>query len=209
MDSHKENRTNRRQFRLHRCKRLQRPTRAWRSALFDILAASQSGMASSMRLAARIRAARRRAGLSQKELADRLGVSRGAVANWESASGVLPATERLQHIAHVTGTAFEWLATGRGAAQYQKSLDDIPAADVEIVEDPVELRLLRAFRMSPQRLHAQIIEFITSRSVRVALMAVFMQAGLQHIAPHHAVAASRPGSGRLLQGTGQMRPPWM
>jgi transcriptional regulator with XRE-family HTH domain len=162
-----------------------------------------------MRLAARIRAARRRAGMSQKELADRLGVSRGAVANWESASGVLPATERLQHIAHVTGTAFEWLATGRGAAQYQKSLDEIPAADVEIVEDPVELRLLRAFRMSPQRLHSQIIEFITSRSVRVAVMTVFMQACLQHVPLHHVVPASRPGSGRLLQAVNQMQQPWM
>lgn len=120
-----------------------------------------------MRSAARIRTARRRAGLSQKDLAAQLGVSRGAVANWESAKGVLPATERLQHLAHVTGMAFEWLATGRGAIQYQPSLDDIPAAELEIVEDPMELRLLRAFRECPQRQHLQMIEQLEARGVRL------------------------------------------
>jgi transcriptional regulator with XRE-family HTH domain len=92
----------------------------------------QSGIASHMRSAARIRIARQRAGMSQKDLAARLGFTRGAVANWESASGVLPATERLQHIAHVTGITFEWLATGRRALQYKPSLDDIPAAEPEL-----------------------------------------------------------------------------
>lgn len=119
-----------------------------------------------MRSAARIRVARQRAGMSQKDLTARLGVSRGAVANWESASGVLPATERLQHIAHVTGMTFEWLATGRGTIQYKPSLDDIPAADLEIVEDPMELRLLRAFRASPQRQHSQIIQYVEARGFR-------------------------------------------
>lgn len=158
-----------------------------------------------MRSAARIRTARRRAGLSQKDLAARIGVSRGAVANWESASGVLPATERLQHIAHVTGTAFEWLATGRGAAQYQQSLDDIPAADIEIVEDPMELRLLRAFRMSPRRLHSQIIEFIASRSVRMVLLTFCIQTCLQFCPAHHVVQAHRHGPRRSTQDSGRSR----
>lgn len=119
-----------------------------------------------MRLAARIRAARQRAGLSQKSLAAGLGVSRGAVANWESASGVLPATERLQHIAQITGVAFEWLAMGRGGLHYQPTLDDIPAAHMEVIEDPLELRLLQAFRAAPQRQHLQIIEYAESRALR-------------------------------------------
>lgn len=122
-----------------------------------------------MRPAARIRTARRRAGLTQKELASQLGVSRGAVANWESANGVLPATERLQHMAEITGIAWEWLATGRGVVHYQHSLDDIPAADVEIVEDPMELRLLRAFRGSPLRGHRQILEYVEARGRKRAV----------------------------------------
>jgi len=116
-----------------------------------------------MRLAARIRVARQRAGIPQRELAERIGVTRGAVANWESATGVLPATERLQRIAHATGVAFEWLATGRGPAAYAPSLDDVPAADIEIVEDALELRLLRAFRAAPQRQHARIVEALETR----------------------------------------------
>lgn len=116
-----------------------------------------------MRLAARIRVARQRAGIPQRELAARIGVSRGAVANWESATGVLPASERLQRIAQATGVGFEWLATGRGTAPYQRSLDDVPAADMEIVEDVLELRLLRAFRAAPQRQHARIVEALETR----------------------------------------------
>lgn len=112
------------------------------------------------RLAGRIRKARLSAGMSQSELALTLKVSRGAVANWECASGVIPATERLLRIAQVTGVLFEWLATGRGAIEYKASLDDIAAAEIEMVEDPLEIRLLRALRAAPQRQHLRIIEAV-------------------------------------------------
>lgn len=56
-----------------------------------------------------------------------------------------------------TGVNFEWLTTGRGALRFQPSLDDVPAADMEIVEDPLELRLLRVFRAAPQRQQARIV----------------------------------------------------
>lgn len=118
-----------------------------------------------MRLAARIRRARLRAKISQKVLAAHLGISRGAVANWESANGVIPATERLLGIAHATGANLEWLATGRGAATHQPSLDDIAATYMEMIEDPLELRLLRAFRSTPQRQHKQIVEQFEARGV--------------------------------------------
>lgn len=119
-----------------------------------------------MRLATRIRVARTRAGMAQGDLAAEVGVSRGAVANWESATGILPASERLQKIANITGVCFEWLATGRGGSQYQTSLDDIPVADIELVEDDLELRLLRAFRAAPQRQHLKIVEEVEARSPR-------------------------------------------
>lgn len=115
------------------------------------------------RLAARIRKARQGTGLSQQQLAELLGISRGAVANWESASGVLPASERLQRIALATKVSFEWLATGRGMQPYTLSLEEISAGDMEIVEDPMELRLLRAFRAAPQRQHARILSFAEQR----------------------------------------------
>lgn len=119
------------------------------------------------RLAGRIRKARISKGMSQRQLAICLGVTRGAVANWECASAALPATERLQRIAQATGVAFEWLATGRGSVGYEASHDEIPAADIELVEDPLELRLLRVFRAAPRRHHARIVAYVEAAHPRV------------------------------------------
>ena len=98
-----------------------------------------------MKLNIRIRTARLRAGLTQTALAQRLGVSRTAVVNWESGSNrARPSAERLEEICRITGVAWEWLATGRGQATL--SADSILAVDAEFVDDPVERRLLQAFR---------------------------------------------------------------
>lgn len=50
---------------------------------------------------------------SQQELADRLGVTRGAVGNWERGEGIK--TNNLRKIAQQFGVSFEWLATGEGS----------------------------------------------------------------------------------------------
>lgn len=62
----------------------------------------------------RVRRARTVAGLSQGELARRVGVQRSAVTQWERHGGTLPNVDHLMRIAHETGVFFEWLATGRG-----------------------------------------------------------------------------------------------
>ena len=98
-----------------------------------------------MKLNIRIRTARLRAGLTQTALAQRVGVSRTAVVNWESGSNrARPSAERLEEVCRITGVAWEWLATGRGQATL--SADSILAVDAEFVDDPVERRLLQAFR---------------------------------------------------------------
>lgn len=119
-----------------------------------------------MRFARRMRIARKRVGLSQRELAQHLGVSRGAVANWESDNGPFPATERLQSIALITGVSFEWLATGRGQVTHDGGLGEVPAAAMEVVDDPVELRLLQAFRGSSRRRQSLIMDFAEARASR-------------------------------------------
>lgn len=119
-----------------------------------------------MRFARRMRIARKHVGVSQRELAEHLGVSRGAVANWESDNGTFPATERLQSIALVTGVSFEWLATGRGQVTHDGVLGEVPAAAMEVVDDPVELRLLQAFRGSSRRRQSQILDFAEARASR-------------------------------------------
>lgn len=98
-----------------------------------------------MRLCTRIRTARRRANLSQAELATRLGVSRTAVANWESDRvRSCPSGERIAEIAVMTGVSWEWLATGRGLAAVQA--EAVLAADADLVDDPIERTLLAGFR---------------------------------------------------------------
>lgn len=62
----------------------------------------------------RCREARRRTGLSQEALALDLGVSRGAIAQWEMEEGTTPSVDNLIALARRSGLAFEYLATGRG-----------------------------------------------------------------------------------------------
>src|SRR5690625_4011210 len=66
----------------------------------------------------RIRTIRKSLGLTQPQLAARVGVSRGAVGNWELGKGVK--RENLRRIAEEFDISFDWLATGRG---------DVPVGD--------------------------------------------------------------------------------
>ena len=117
-----------------------------------------------MILSMRIRAARQRVDLSQTELAKHLGVSRTAVANWESIkSRTRPSSERLEAISHLTGVSWEWLATGRGSAKV--SDDNILTADVDLVEDPIERRLLQLFRQGSVGYRQALLALLESHEV--------------------------------------------
>ena len=65
-------------------------------------------------------------------------------------------------IALVTGVQFEWLATGRGKMDLSLDtvLDSVAAADAMLVDDPLELRLLAAFRDAPLRAKAPLVEVV-------------------------------------------------
>ena len=121
-----------------------------------------------MKLSMRIRIARQRARLSQEALALNLGVTRSAVANWEGADGVLPATSRLAHIAQLTNVSFEWLATGRGPLDHGGN-DDTHAVEGEMVHDEYERRLLAAFRRMTEHVRLEVVlhcEAMTPRAAR-------------------------------------------
>ena len=53
---------------------------------------------------------RDRAGLSQMELADRLGVSRQAVSRWESGD-TTPTMDKLKSLAKIYGVSLDWLCS--------------------------------------------------------------------------------------------------
>lgn len=109
-----------------------------------------------MMLSVRIRAARVKAGLSQAQMAKALGVGRSAVANWECADRVSPHSSRLAHIALLTQVSYEWLATGRGTSELKQ--EGIPAVDAEMVEDRLERRLLKAYRIAPAAIRQALLQ---------------------------------------------------
>ena len=110
----------------------------------------------------RIRLARRHAGLSQTQLATAVQVQRSAVSHWESAQAKNPSVTHLRTIAMVTGVQFEWLATGRGAMVLcnEVRMDSVPTADALLVEEPIELRLVHAFRNAPPQSRVSLVEIV-------------------------------------------------
>ena len=117
-----------------------------------------------MKMQERIRRARRRAELSQAELARRIKVQRSAVSNWESASEILPSMQNLIGIAKVCKVSLEWLGTGRGGmSKDPEVLADIAAADAELVDAHEERDLLAAFRNLPRRSQHLVIELVQAR----------------------------------------------
>lgn len=110
----------------------------------------------------RIRLARRHAGLSQAALAESVGVQRSAVSHWEAVQGKSPSMSNLRRVATVTGVQFEWLATGRGrmGLSAEDALDGVAAVDAAMVDEPMELRMLAAFRHLPARSQAPLVELM-------------------------------------------------
>ena len=107
----------------------------------------------------RIRVARRSAGLSQARLAAEMGLQRSAVSHWEAQRGK-PSMAHLRQLALLTGVHFEWLATGRGSMSpsAEARLDEVVAVDAVLVDDPMERRLLAAFRETPMQARVPLIE---------------------------------------------------
>ncbi len=110
----------------------------------------------------RIRLSRRHAGLTQTALARAVGVQRSAVSHWESSNGKNPSVNHLREVAVVTGVSFEWLSTGRGSMQISRDveLDSVATAKALLLDDPLELRLIGAFRDSPAKARIALVEVV-------------------------------------------------
>ena len=83
-----------------------------------------------MNLTIRILRSRKEKKLSQQALADLIGVSRSALAQWETQMSS-PSLENLRKMAEVLDVSFEWLATGRGDQYLTAPGDSISDTDVD------------------------------------------------------------------------------
>lgn len=107
----------------------------------------------------RIRLARRRCALSQATLGRRLGVQRSAVANWEAGASN-PSSHHLERLVCVLEVAHEWLATGRGEMKLPGHGQESTPPQADLVDDPVERRLLRAWRNLSAKPQAALLELL-------------------------------------------------
>ena len=94
----------------------------------------------------RIRRARVQAGLTQSELARRLGVQRSAVTQWERDNGTVPSVVHLAQLASETQVCFEWIATGRGPSKPELDAFSTALTDQDFARDEIESRALLALR---------------------------------------------------------------
>lgn len=115
-------------------------------------------------LTCRIRTARRRAGLSQQQLAQAVGVGRSAVSQWERMGGTAPSTQNLYLVAEVLGISFTWLAFGEAGnaidAQSHAPLQTPPL-------NSEEEHLLSMFRRATHWRRARVATHRVSHSDRL------------------------------------------
>lgn len=83
-----------------------------------------------MNLTTRILCSRKDKKFSQQALADLIGVSRSALAQWETSMSS-PSLSNLRKIAETLEVSFEWLATGRGNQYLMLATDVISDSDVD------------------------------------------------------------------------------
>lgn len=112
-----------------------------------------------MKIGQRIKATRELRGLSQGELARRVGVSQPAASEWESCRSE-PTVENLRALAVELDLWFEWLVTGRGARDYDPSQPQPPEYRSAPPLPADERDLQAAYRkLSPAR-RAALLDFL-------------------------------------------------
>lgn len=112
-------------------------------------------------MSVRILSARAEASLTQTQLAQRVGVNRSAVAQWERAhGGTNPSMTHLTQIADITGVGFEWLATGRGTARARRPRK-APRKPSEQACNDLEAQCLQWFRRVPSHKQPLALQLLT------------------------------------------------
>lgn len=103
-----------------------------------------------MTLREKLIVSRNKAGLSQMELAERLGVSRQAVSRWESGD-TTPTMDKLKTLAKIYGVSLDWLFgdTADGEPLKQQS----PKPTETRTRPPRERKVRKSKKSGPSRSH--------------------------------------------------------
>jgi transcriptional regulator with XRE-family HTH domain len=123
-------------------------------------------------LADRIRTARKRARISQAELARQTGVTASAVSQWEHPEGTTPDLARLVGIASATNVSLDWLVSGRERALRANAASEARAADTPAVmpemfaHDILEEKLLEQFRAIHPKARELLVNLIAAMQLR-------------------------------------------
>ncbi len=153
----------------------------------------------------RLRHARRFADLTQQDLANKCGVSRGAVALWEAAEPehrTKPTTEHLIHVSKATGVPLEWLLndaadldaiwrlTGEfgegGITPRRRSSDRAP----EVLPDLRQEGHLFCFAQTPEQIAAKLAQLAAEPEELKKHLILIGAVALVHMAPSPAEALS-------------------
>ena len=120
-----------------------------------------------MGINARVRQARKAAGISQSRLAQILGVTRSACSQWESAQGTTPRRERLEQLAILLGVSYEWLATGariKGERPVFGVKEDAPTTYKTVMTRDQE-ELLRLYGTLSVKARIALMEFLRTLTI--------------------------------------------
>jgi transcriptional regulator with XRE-family HTH domain len=100
----------------------------------------------------RIRYARKQAGLTQFDLAEKCGITRAAVSQWE-VNETIPSTRFLLVIEAVTGCSTGWILSGRGAVN-----DELLAMARQAVNEVIQTANVRLTDAAYQRLVDHVLQ---------------------------------------------------
>ena len=109
-------------------------------------------------ISTRILSARMKASLTQAQLAQRLGIHRSAVAQWELGS-TNPSLMHLTQIADIVGVRLDWLATGRGVARGGQTTLRSRSA-IGQARNEFETQCLLSFRRIPSHKHPLVFQLL-------------------------------------------------
>ena len=84
-----------------------------------------------MTIAEKLKEARKQAGLSQEQLAEKLSVSRSAVAKWESGKGI-PDVENLKGISKLLNISIDYLLDDENSLESVQMKEAINLDDYEV-----------------------------------------------------------------------------